>query len=177
MDLLRHATRPLAQCGRRVAKCCYEERRLHTNVPLQSAVFYKTAAEALEDVVDGSKLLLGGEKSAKCLFILLSKSRYYFINLFAYILPGFGISGIPENLILALRDVGPKQLTCKWRLLTTSRQWRIFWMSMQYSVGKLGERFCFFFETRTFHSISRRCAACSVKILAPCVEVNLFRSC
>ena len=45
---------------------------------------YKTALEAIEDIQDGSQLLLGG----------------------------FGLCGIPENLILALKQKGIKNLTC-----------------------------------------------------------------
>ena len=45
---------------------------------------YKTALEAAEDIQDGAKLLLGG----------------------------FGLCGIPENLILALKQKGTQNLTC-----------------------------------------------------------------
>ena len=45
---------------------------------------YQNAAEAIRDIHDGATLLVGG----------------------------FGLVGIPENLILALRDQGTKDLTC-----------------------------------------------------------------
>jgi 3-oxoacid CoA-transferase subunit A len=45
---------------------------------------YATAAQAVEDITDGSTLLVGG----------------------------FGLVGIPENLIDALRQKGPRHLTC-----------------------------------------------------------------
>jgi 3-oxoacid CoA-transferase subunit A len=51
---------------------------------LKSAKIYSSAAAALEGVKDGMTILVGG----------------------------FGLCGIPENLILALRDSGAKGLTC-----------------------------------------------------------------
>jgi hypothetical protein len=49
-----------------------------------SSKVYPSAASAVKDIRDGSKLLVGG----------------------------FGLCGIPENLISALKDAGPKNLTC-----------------------------------------------------------------
>ena len=51
---------------------------------LKSAKIYSSAAAALEGVKDGMTILVGG----------------------------FGLCGIPENLIAALRDSGAKSLTC-----------------------------------------------------------------
>lgn len=51
---------------------------------LKSAKIYSSAAAALEGVKDGMTVLVGG----------------------------FGLCGIPENLIAALRDSGAKSLTC-----------------------------------------------------------------
>ncbi len=51
---------------------------------MKSAKIYNSAAAALEGVKDGMTILVGG----------------------------FGLCGIPENLILALRDRGAKGLTC-----------------------------------------------------------------
>ena len=50
---------------------------------LKSAQFYESVNEAISDVTDGSKLLVGG----------------------------FGLCGIPENLIGALLKQGAKDLT------------------------------------------------------------------
>lgn len=46
--------------------------------------FYNNSADCIADVPDGAKLLVGG----------------------------FGLCGIPENLINAIRERGVKQLTC-----------------------------------------------------------------
>ncbi len=51
---------------------------------MKSKKIYSSAKDALEGVKDGMTLLVGG----------------------------FGLCGIPENLILALRDTGAKNLTC-----------------------------------------------------------------
>ncbi len=47
-------------------------------------MFYDSAHSCIEDIRDGAKLLVGG----------------------------FGLCGIPENLIEALRQKGTKELTC-----------------------------------------------------------------
>ena len=49
-----------------------------------SAQFYKDARAAVADIPDGAHLLVGG----------------------------FGLCGIPENLIAAIREKGTKNLTC-----------------------------------------------------------------
>lgn len=59
------------------------QRALSTATPC-SAVFYEDAGSCVADIPDGSKLLVGG----------------------------FGLCGIPEHLIQALRDKGTKDLTC-----------------------------------------------------------------
>ncbi|HPI39224.1 MAG TPA: CoA transferase subunit A [Pseudobdellovibrionaceae bacterium] len=55
-----------------------------SSTPLKSKKVYKNAMEALTGVQDGMTLLLGG----------------------------FGLCGIPENSIMALREMGVKNLTC-----------------------------------------------------------------
>ena len=47
-------------------------------------MFYEDAKSCVEDIPDGSKLLVGG----------------------------FGLCGIPEHLIAALKEKGTRQLTC-----------------------------------------------------------------
>jgi len=49
-----------------------------------SAQFYEDARSAVADIPDGARLLVGG----------------------------FGLCGIPENLIAAIREKGTKNLTC-----------------------------------------------------------------
>lgn len=61
----------------------------HTQSPLSSsapssAVFHDDARSCVEDIADGAKLLVGG----------------------------FGLCGIPENLIEAVREKGTKDLIC-----------------------------------------------------------------
>eukprot|EP00049_Salpingoeca_infusionum_P001723 m.50414 g.50414 ORF g.50414 m.50414 type:complete len:243 (-) comp11160_c1_seq1:92-820(-) len=58
-------------------------RALSTSHPV-SAKFFDSAKDAVSDIPDGSKLLVGG----------------------------FGLCGIPEALIDGIRDCGPKDLTC-----------------------------------------------------------------
>ena len=52
--------------------------------PCPSAIFHDDARSSIEDISDGARLLVGG----------------------------FGLCGIPENLIAAIRDKGVKDLTC-----------------------------------------------------------------
>ena len=59
------------------------QRAISTSPPAR-AVFYDDPKDCVEDIPDGAKLLVGG----------------------------FGLCGIPENLIEALRQKGTKQLTC-----------------------------------------------------------------
>ncbi len=63
---------------------------------------YKTAEEAIHGIPDGSKILVGGAISC---FACDSELASQFPQ------PGFGLCGIPENLIVALRDSKVKNLT------------------------------------------------------------------
>ncbi|EWM27362.1 3-oxoacid transferase 1 [Nannochloropsis gaditana] len=72
-------TCPILRRGRRPVTCLY----MTTKRALANKV-YESAAEAIQDIKDGSKLCVGG----------------------------FGLCGIPENLIAALVQKGTKDLTC-----------------------------------------------------------------
>lgn len=68
-----------------------------------NVAFYQDAKDAVRDVHDGAKLLVGGTNVYSPQEILL-----YFHFCFT---PGFGLCGIPENLIDALKQSGVKHLT------------------------------------------------------------------
>lgn len=62
----------------------FTTQKFFSTSPSSSSKFYKDARSCVDDIPDGAKLLVGG----------------------------FGLCGIPENLIGALRDNGTKEVTC-----------------------------------------------------------------
>lgn len=63
------------------------------------AKIFASAQEAVKDITDNAKLLVGGK------YFLFQNNLYFFIL-------GFGLCGIPENLIAGLAESGVKGLTC-----------------------------------------------------------------
>ncbi|XP_064607516.1 succinyl-CoA:3-ketoacid coenzyme A transferase 1, mitochondrial-like [Liolophura sinensis] len=63
--------------------CCITSCKYFSSSSQRNARFYENAVDAVKDIPDGAKLLVGG----------------------------FGLCGIPENLIAALRETGSKNLT------------------------------------------------------------------
>ena len=63
--------------------CTHQQRSISVSSQ-RDVQFYERSADCLADVSDGSKLLVGG----------------------------FGLCGIPENLINAVKEKGLKELTC-----------------------------------------------------------------
>ncbi|XP_033738346.1 succinyl-CoA:3-ketoacid coenzyme A transferase 1, mitochondrial-like [Pecten maximus] len=86
-SLLRSLVSPIKVCGRQAGVVFpaikINGRRDFSTSQRRSAVFCANAAEAVKDISDGSKLLVGG----------------------------FGLCGIPENLIAAILDTKVKDLT------------------------------------------------------------------
>ncbi|ESO88360.1 hypothetical protein LOTGIDRAFT_126331, partial [Lottia gigantea] len=81
----------------------------------RDAKFYKSAHEAVEDIPEGSKLLVGGKYviTTNNLIKMISLLLVYLKGgLFLNTITGFGLCGIPENLIAGLLKTKISGLIC-----------------------------------------------------------------
>ncbi len=86
---------------------------LSTSSAWQAPKFCEDSHEAVADIKDGARLLVGGGRGRKECEIGDTTVVYYKLCclLFIFILQGFGLCGIPENLISGLLATKVKGLT------------------------------------------------------------------